>query len=537
MIKSHLHKVITGLFLLTALTILSSCESKQKVDPGKIAEYNKPAVVYIETYWQGKVSFPGVGIDENALTAYANEVYYRKQLTAEELVVELINEILNNPERYIMADPSQQKEKEVRSGASGSGMVITPDGYVVTNAHVVKVEDDELKQMIISQAFQEQISEDIQQTNQDLAASGISLTEEQKARLSQVYAAFYAQYMTLVTRPVIQSFVNLGAAIPGYGNVQKGYPAEIKKVGEAAPGKDVAILKINANNLPTVAVSDGKVTIQDQVIAMGYPGVATFNPYLTNDQSNIVPTTTAGTISAFKKMGTGAWDVYQHDVAITHGNSGGPLFNDRGEVIGVNTFGSGKYNSQTGSWEEVQGFNFSIPSTIVTEFLHELNVAPVEGKLTEQYRQAIDYYFDNHFEAARDIFKEIYDASSSFPYVQEMKEKCIAEINAGRNVALLPWTIIFIAGGVLVAGLAFLFFFVLPKRKTQVTPQAPKIVVPQVVSESVKVDDATVVMKEEKADVEKTIVEMPSAKPRFCSECGNKIEPLDKFCSNCGHKV
>ncbi|AFH48602.1 Trypsin-like serine protease [Ignavibacterium album JCM 16511] len=516
----RIYSVVT--FISLTIFFFSSCGSEKKVDPGKIAEYNKPAVVYIETYWKGKVSFPEVQINQDALTRYARMIYSSRRMTEEQLIMELINEILNRPELYVVPNPNVMKEKEVMSGASGSGWVITPDGYVVTNAHVVKVDDDELKQMIIMQAFQEQINEDIQVTIGDLQQMGLTLTDEQRQKLANVYASFYARYMTLLTKPVIQTFVNLGAAIPGYGNVQKGYPAEIKKSGEPAPGKDVAILKINANNLPTVTLSDEKVKIQDRVIAMGYPGVATFNPMLTQDQSNIVPTTTAGTISAFKKMGTGAWEVYQHDVAITHGNSGGPLFNEKGEVIGINTFGSGKYNSQTGSWEEVQGFNFAIPATIVKEFLNELNVKPEQGKLTQMYHEAIDLFFEDHFEAAKDKFKEIYDASSAFPYVQEMKEKCVAEINAGRNVAMFPYTYVFAGAAVVLIGLLFVLV-VLPKMKKQ-----PAVVIPSVTS--VK----TTVEEEVKKISESTTT---SSSTKFCTNCGEKLQSGAKFCPSCGTKV
>lgn len=519
--KKSLRNFSVFIFILITVSILNSCGSENKIDPGKIAEYNKPAVVYIETYWKGKVSFPEVQINQDALTRYARQIYSSRRMTEEQLILELINEILNRPELYVVPNLNVIKEKEVMSGASGSGCVVTPDGYVVTNAHVVKVDDDELKQMIIMQAFQEQINEDIQVTIGDLQQMGLTLTEEQRQKLANVYASFYARYMTLLTKPVIQTFVNLGAAIPGYGNVQKGYPAEIKKSGEPAPGKDVAILKINANNLPTVSVSNDKVKIQDRVIAMGYPGVATFNPMLTQDQSNIVPTTTAGTISAFKKMGTGAWEVYQHDVAITHGNSGGPLFNEKGEVIGINTFGSGKYNSQTGNWEEVQGFNFAIPSTIVMEFLNELNVKPAQGKLTEMYKEAIDLYFDNHFEAAKDKFKEIYDASSSFPYVQEMKEKCVAEINAGRNVAMFPYTIVIAGAAVVLIGL-LLALVVIPKMKRQ-----SAVVLPSAGSMQVKVEE----------EVKKISDKVESTALKFCPNCGNKLQSAVKFCPSCGTKV
>jgi serine protease Do len=508
--------IISVLFISTLL--MTGCGSKDKVDPGKIAEYNKPAVVYIETWWQGKVSYPAMQVRQDALAKYYRKVY-SSRMSQEEIMMELLNEIADNPEIYLAPDMNTITEKEVMSGASGSGFIITSDGYVITNAHVVKVENDELKQMIIMQALNEQINQDIVDMVKDMQQMGIKLSSEQRQKLVDAAASFYLKYMTLLTKPIIYSYVNLGVAVPGYGNVKKGYIAEIKKVGDPVPGKDVAILKINTNNLPVAIMSHDKVTIQDRVIAMGYPGPVTKNPMLTKDVSNLLPTATAGTISSFKKMVTGGWEVYQHDVAITHGNSGGPLFNEKGEVIGINTFGSTQYNSQTGGYDEVQGFNFAIPSTIIEEFTNEINLKISEEKLTEQYHKAIDLYFDNHFAAASDVFKDVLDASSSFPYAQEMKEKCIAEINAGRNVGMFPYTLAL--GGVII--ILAVVFAATPKlrqklpvfnHKSSISESAPKEV-----------------------EAMKTAVPLKEAQQHFCTNCGAKLDKNDRFCSSCGTKV
>jgi hypothetical protein len=72
--NSFVNFLFTFLLSATALAFFS-CSSEKKVDPGKIAEYNKPAVVYIETYWKGKVSFPEVEINQDALTKYARAIY------------------------------------------------------------------------------------------------------------------------------------------------------------------------------------------------------------------------------------------------------------------------------------------------------------------------------------------------------------------------------------------------------------------------------------------------------------------------------
>ncbi|HEV7233041.1 MAG TPA: trypsin-like peptidase domain-containing protein, partial [Sphingorhabdus sp.] len=104
----------------------------------------------------------------------------------------------------------------------------------------------------------------------------------------------------------------------------KEYQAEI--VGRD-PSSDIALIKIRANNLPFVKMADSqKNRVGDWVIAIGNP-------------LGLGNTVTAGIISALQRnIGAGgAYDRFiQTDTAINPGNSGGPLFNLKGEVIGIN---------------------------------------------------------------------------------------------------------------------------------------------------------------------------------------------------------
>jgi serine protease Do len=104
----------------------------------------------------------------------------------------------------------------------------------------------------------------------------------------------------------------------------KEYTAEI--VGRD-PTSDVAVIKINAANLPFVEMGSSKETrVGDWVIAIGNP-------------LGLGSTVTAGIISALQRnIGTGgAYDRFiQTDTAINPGNSGGPLFNLQGKVVGIN---------------------------------------------------------------------------------------------------------------------------------------------------------------------------------------------------------
>jgi S1-C subfamily serine protease len=106
------------------------------------------------------------------------------------------------------------------------------------------------------------------------------------------------------------------------------YPAEIVGMDTSS---DVAVLRINATGLTPVDIGDSsKVVIGEDVVAIG-------NPY----DMTLAFTSTYGGISAirdgyhFTELGI-LLDVFQHDAAINSGNSGGPLFNMYGQVIGIN---------------------------------------------------------------------------------------------------------------------------------------------------------------------------------------------------------
>lgn len=119
------------------------------------------------------------------------------------------------------------------------------------------------------------------------------------------------------------------------------------------PKTDLALIKIDAkNNLPAATFGDSDVLeIGDWVVAIG-------NPF------GLETTVTAGIVSAKGRViGAGPYDDFiQTDASINPGNSGGPLFNLKGEVVGINTaiVASG------------QGIGFAIPVNMAKELLPQL---------------------------------------------------------------------------------------------------------------------------------------------------------------------
>ena len=180
--------------------------------------------------------------------------------------------------------PGAESGQKYQVQSLGSGFVVSPDGYIVTAAHVVKG-----AQKII-----------------------VSLTNHQQ------YAAHLVGLSTRI---------------------------------------DVALLKIDAKNLPTVQIGDsGKLEVGQWVLAVGSP-------------FGFENSVTQGVVSATSRPLPD--DPYipfiQTDVPINPGNSGGPLFNMRGQVIGIND----QIYTNSGGY---MGLSFSIPINVAMDAVKQLKL-------------------------------------------------------------------------------------------------------------------------------------------------------------------
>jgi len=128
------------------------------------------------------------------------------------------------------------------------------------------------------------------------------------------------------------------------------------KVVGTDPKTDVAVVKINAKDLPTIPWGDSdKLQVGEYVLAIG-------NPFGLNQ------TVTMGIVSAVGRANVGIAeyeDFIQTDAAINPGNSGGALVNVRGELVGINT----AIFSQSGGY---MGVGFAVPSDMVKSVMDSL---------------------------------------------------------------------------------------------------------------------------------------------------------------------
>ena len=228
-----------------------------------VAANNGPAVVNIDVRGSTKASYDGQGQGQGRAEAFGDDPF-----------LEFF--------RRFQGQGPRGGQREVPTHGMGSGFIISSDGIILTNAHVVR----------------------------DAREVTVKLTDRREFRA---------------------------------------------KVLGSDPKTDVAVLKIDAKNLPVVPLAKAdNVKVGEWVLAIG-------SPY------GLDNTVTAGVVSA--KGRTLPDDQYvpfiQTDVAVNPGNSGGPLFNARGEVVGINS----QIYSQTGGY---QGLSFAIPIDVATTIANQI---------------------------------------------------------------------------------------------------------------------------------------------------------------------
>ncbi len=301
----------------------------------------------------------------------------------------------------------------------GSGSIIHPDGWIVTNGHVVQpfVERDDpaLRAELIDKAVAAACGPDL-----DGLAAG-----ERTRRLAALSAlAGNRDAVTIAKR--LQVTLSNGKMYPAevrhyeppaYVEVSRRRDATGAVVSER--GKDVAIVKIEARELPVVKLArrSTELNLGQTLFVIGFPGVVAAHELL-SQATRFEPSVTVGRVSGFKQD-VGGQRVIQTDAAIIQGNSGGPVFDDRGQVIGAATF-----TSLQGA-QVVQGFNFLIPVETLHAAAQKAGVTPQpDSEFTRLWNRGVDSYLrDLHYTA----YKSMAAASAihpGFPDLDRVWEDC-----------------------------------------------------------------------------------------------------------------
>ncbi len=540
--KKRVFALYLAAFLV--LTAFAGSAAAENIDTRTLATINKPGVVLVQTLWTADVTWSEFsfydGFEEDLQYEVTRMVEDGEIAATEEAILHAMVTLMADYMEYYAFYTGNATTEQMSTAAVGTGFIVTPDGYLVTNAHVVHTNEDELYMSFARSSLESYATEAADEFEAEMRRSGYQLSEEEWLGIANGVYRMLSQGMEINNlQTSYKAFI--GNVSPGSDVTAKGKGMDLRKMGEPIPGRDVAILKMEGNNLPTVTVGDdSKLRTGDRVYAMGYPAVATLSETLNVAQAIQEPTLTQGIISARKEM-AGGWSILQTDAAIHGGNSGGPLFNEAGEVIGINTFGM--LDSSSGA--QVAGMNFAVPISIAKQFLHEINVVPTESTFTASFKTALTAYNSGDYHKALEILRGINETNPGFPVVQELlaearegadtnpvktpeaaSEETISKPTKGSS-GLSP--LIYIGGGLLLVIIVVLVVLLAKKKKPAAASfQPPTYNKPQ--------EQPHAIGHQHTNHCAKCGAGM-SADAKFCNACGTPVSTKESLhCNTCGHE-
>jgi len=409
---------------------------------------------------------------------------------------------------------------EIDETLTGSGMIVSPDGYILTNSHVVSYHTAKLEkaaqlvaQMILEKAMllSEEESKSIGKDEKVLTDFGKSAVE---------FIIENSKYELAKTITVLNPYSTKQNT---QDLVQDGFPASIVSVNDNfyKDNRDVALVKIKENNLPSIGIGKpDALQIGQKIFIFGFPSSADLNR-----ESLMESTFTSGSISAFKDSDNKEFKLIQTDAKISHGSSGGPLLNGQGEIAGLVTYLNNDDSENSGD-----SFAFAVPISIVRETIEKNYISDLRpefkaSSFVQHYMSGIRFAAAGECRGALGEFQKARDVNPKFNNNQNLQkdtDKCQSVISAGQSLDsdwekfrkrffetdMVVWIISFLG---LIVSLALIFIISHLSKKLKKDEKEIGVLEKQLGEEEMEIDDLGKLLKDENGLAESANNAKPAA--------------------------
>ncbi|MGH7316085.1 MAG: trypsin-like peptidase domain-containing protein [Candidatus Rokuibacteriota bacterium] len=316
---------------------------------------------------------------------------------------------------------------------TGTGWFLDADGWLITNGHVVQPAHEPPRWLANQQAQRAVTTACLPQVLTRMGLRpGDQPAAEEAAKRKLLDTVLPTTKVTL--QPEI--FV-----VTAKGRLK----AEVKKYSPPASdmsAKDLALLKVPGEAFPVLTLADSRsVQIGDPVHIIGFPGVVLSHELLSKS-AMVESVVTNGAVSAIQ-LDASNNPLIQTDASASFGNSGGPVVNSRGTVVGVLTFVS---LAPGADGNIIQGFNFVIPSAAVADFVRGTPVkANGSSKFNDVWFAGLTAFSGEDYSGALRRFEE---ADKLHPNLPDVKRKLAEAREFVKNPPPRPFPWFWVAIGV-----------------------------------------------------------------------------------------
>ena len=454
--------VRSGLVLLTVL-FLAACSAPVPL-PGTVSgpeqrfETARPAVVIVGTFYSVTWSAP-----LPTLTAEAAR-RLRQQAAAEigprsgggtpvALGQAELRLLADDPGAWLSVGSERHRQTDVVE-VQGSGFFVTQDGALLTNDHVVDLPHDQIQRLLVS---------GLEQEGGDAAAVAGLQQEVSEALGVPVDDARARQLLRWAVRRAgsdlqiesVSASYRVGFGSRSMRQLESdGVPVTLLRHGAPAPGRDVALLRAPGGPYPALALAPSAPGAGAHLDVVGYPCGCGQQPAA---DRILTPTLSQGRLVDLLPM-PGGWDALGTDASIQSGDSGGPVLDDRGRVVGLATFTAAAGGARA----------FAVPVEVARQLLREAGVRPAQGTVGREYARAVAEFDRRHYRAALPLFQHLVAIEDHHdPYAAAYLERSQQAIAAGADRTPPAWAgaVPVVLLGLLAAAMAVIAVLLLRRRR------------------------------------------------------------------------
>ncbi|MCA9349218.1 trypsin-like peptidase domain-containing protein [Candidatus Saccharibacteria bacterium] len=345
-------------------------------------------------------------------------------------------------------------------GGTGTGFIVSEDGYIATNGHVVVSEPVDLfANLLLSDSnilaaylygaglSNAQIAAVL--SSSDLVATVIAdiyseadlFSLKNEERRIMVALADEPVDMSSAEAFLSQSETNtiVDAKLVAEDYEAKDLYATVSIDQADFTASDVAIIKADLQKAPALELATTEPSQNESIVVLGYPGDAE-NSLV--DGNKLAITVTNGVISSIREAKGSSSKLYQSDADASQGNSGGPAINADGQVIGLLTY---RFQDEV-SINASKSYIRDIADMISLADENSVSFTKESGTY-DIWRQGLTYYSQDHFSKAIKEFDKVAENYPAHRLVDSYIEKSQIAIDEGRDVTDFPLLMTAAIGG------------------------------------------------------------------------------------------